>query len=69
MNAAEIVAIDPTPARSNEQLIEVLRSRLLGQSFLFDEPETYQAGVEDTLAELAAAIADGPHTRLPRSGC
>ncbi len=32
--------------------VEQLRARLLEAAFLFDEPATYEAGVEDTFAAL-----------------
>ena len=36
-----------------------LRERLLAQAYLFDEPASYAAGVEDTLAALASLSGDG----------
>lgn len=38
--------------RESGLTIEQLRARLLEGSFLFDEPGTYQAGVEDTLSAI-----------------
>lgn len=35
--------------------LDVLRGRLLGQAYLFDDPRTYEAGVEDALAALEEA--------------
>jgi hypothetical protein len=40
--------------------VERLRDRLLAQAFLFDEPDTYAAGVEDALAEITRLLTPEP---------
>lgn len=50
-----------------DQLI-ALRERLLGQAYLFDQPEAYAAGVDDALAEVARLRIVDPSLTIDLSG-
>lgn len=41
-----------------DTVVEELRERLRRQAFLFDDPRTYIAGVEDALAEVDELIRE-----------
>ncbi len=47
---------------SPDEDIRRLRARLCEQAFLFDDPDTYLAGVEDALAEMGRLYESPPHS-------
>ena len=40
-------------------MVEELQRELLAQSYLFDDPSAYEAGVLDALASVQERLADG----------
>lgn len=50
-----------------QDTIERVRDRLLEQAELFNEPQSYAAGVEDAL-ELLINLDRGDHDELPPRG-
>lgn len=60
----------PVPVEEVRATLDEVHAGLVDQSFLFDDPRTYEAGVEDTLAALGQVLATrhGAHTsRSPTS--
>lgn len=49
----------PSPSiQPDPDWVARLRERLLAHAFLFDDPRVYEAGVEDTLAEIEPLLRE-----------